>query len=337
VADLIADAVVERIDRWERHLGRPATDFDAEWSDVTMSVLLRSMFTSRAQDGVVTEAVRAFRTYAFYGAFSMLGSTAPAWAPMPYSRRGPRAVAWIHAFLDGLIAARHREPLTVGTDLLSMLMAARYDDGQPMTDLELRSELMGLIFGGFETTSSALSWTIALLDLHPDVAATAYDEVDALGGRRVEMGDLEHLPYLRACFDEAQRLQGGPMFSRSPVEDDEIAGHHIPRGSIVAVSPYTLHRDPRFWRDPDRFDPGRFFTDELTKNAFIPFGLGPRKCLGMRMAYIEALFALVTAFQRYRFRLEPGFVPRHHVHVSTGMRGGCPVTVHRRRAPGAPT
>lgn len=337
VGALIGDAIDDRIARWDVHVGSGrAVDFDAHWSDLTMSVLLRSMFTTRLDEATIARAVAAFRAFAFHAAFQMIGTNAPGWVPLPYGRRGPEATAWIHGFLDRMIRERRRTPLPEGADLLQMLIDARYDDGAPMTDEELRSELLGIIFGGFETTSSALSWTLALLDLHPDVAATAYDEIDALGDRRVGIADLARLPYLHAVFDEAQRIQGGPMFSRSPFEDDEIGGYLIPKGSTVWVSPYALHRDPRFWREPDRFDPSRFFTDEIDKNAFVPFGLGPRKCMGMRMAYVEAMIGLATALQRYRFRLAPGFVPRHHFHISTGMKGGCPVTVHPRRAIGAP-
>ncbi|WP_320668731.1 cytochrome P450 [Patulibacter defluvii] len=334
VSPLVGQAIEERIERWGAHVGsgRPV-DLDGPWSDLTMSVLLRSMFTTRLDDRTIDEAVVAFRTFAYYAAFKMIATNAPRGLPLPYQRRGERAIRWIHAFLDRMVRERRAAPLPDGgSDILQMLLDVRDDDGRPMTDEELRSELFGLIFGGFETTASALSWTVAMLDLHPDVAATLDDEIAALGDGPPTAADLDRLPYLHAVFDEAQRLQGGPMFSRTPIEDTELGGHRVPRGSIVWISPYALHRDPRHWRDPERFDPARFARDEIHKGAFLPFGLGPRKCMGMRLAYMEAAFALVTARRRYRFRLAPGFVPRHQFHISTGMKGGCPVTLHPPRA-----
>jgi cytochrome P450 len=338
VAPLVRDAITERIDRWDAHVGtgRPV-DLDGPWSDVTMSVLLRSMFTTRLDERTIDEAVVAFRTFAYYAAVKMIATNAPAGLPLPYRRRGERAIRWIHDFLDRMVRERRRDPLPEGgSDILQMLLEIRDEDGAAMTDEELRSELFGIVFGGFETTASALSWTTAMVDLHPDVAATLDAEIDALGDAPLTAEHLDRLPYLHAVFDEAQRLQGGPMFSRTPLQDTELGGYRIPAGSIVWISPYALHRDPRHWRDPERFDPRRFARDEIHKGAFIPFGLGPRKCMGMRLAYMEAAFAIVTARRRYRFRLAPGFVPRHQFHISTGMKGGCPVTLHPPRAAALP-
>lgn len=336
LSTLMGDAIVERVDTWEQWAGTgEVIDLDPELSGVTMSVLLRSMFSSAVDDDDVDQAVQDFRLMGHTAAWKMLTAWAPSWVPVPYAGRFDAAGVRIKAFIDRLVAERRAHPVE-SPDLLGMFLEARYDDGEPLSDDDLRAELVGMLFGGFETTASALVWTLALLDRHPDVAETVYDEIDALGGRPVTVTDLPTLKYTKACFDEAQRLQGGVFFSRSPIEEDQIGGYRIPKGSIVAVSPFALHRDPRFFPDPDRFDPSRFLNGSIDKFAFIPFGAGPRHCVASNMAYIEAQFTLATIFQRYRVRCAPGFVPRHQFHASTGTKGGLPVTVHHRRAGSMP-
>lgn len=334
---LMADAISDRVDTWERWADTgEVVDLDPELSGVTMAVLLRSMFSTDVAESDIDRSVADFRAAGYLGAIKMLTAWAPSWLPVtrlpvPVIRRGVGAQRWITGFIDRIIASRRANP-TNSPDLLNMLLDARFDDGAPMTDGELRVELFGLLFGGFETTASALAWTFVLLDRHPLIAERAQREVDALGDKPVTFGDLPNLKFIRACFDEAQRLQGGVLFTREALVDDEIGGYFIPRGTVVSVSPYALHHDERFFPDPERFDPDRFLTGDIDKFAFIPFGAGPRHCIGSNMAYIEAQFTIATVLQRYRVQTRPGFEPRHHFHLSTGMKGGCPVRLYRRAA-----
>jgi enediyne biosynthesis protein E7 len=194
----------------------------------------------------------------------------------------------------------------------------------------MRSELSGLVFAGFDTTAEALAWTLGLLARNPSALTTAYEEVDALGGAPLEHAHLKELPWLRACFDEAQRIQAAPGNIRTALEDDEIGGYFIPKGSHVLISPYGLHHDPRFWNRPDIFNPQRFLTDEIDKNAFIPFNIGPRKCMGSRMAYIEGVLTLAAILQRYTIQVRDRWQPKHELRVSTGLAGGLPARVKLR-------
>src|SRR5699024_10868317 len=130
-------------------------------------------------------------------------------------------------------------------------------------------------------------------------------------------------------------LQGFVLNAREATVDDEIGGFHIPAGTTVAFSGQTLHRDPRWWRDPERFDPTRFLQDEINTYAFLPFGVGPRRCLGMRMAYMVGLWTLASAFQRYRFELPPGWRPEPKFVFSSTVMGGVPVTIRRREGASA--
>jgi cytochrome P450 len=193
--------------------------------------------------------------------------------------------------------------------------------------LDLEHELGAVVMDAL--MRSMFSTTLDPDTLHRYVQA-ARDEVDALGGHLVEYQDLDRLPYLRACLDEGLRLQAPPGMLRTAVEDDEIGGYLIPERSHVLVCPYGLHQDPRFWTAPKRFDPDRFLTGTVNRNAFIPFNTGPRKCLGYRLAYIDGVMTLATILARYTLETRPGWTPKPKMRISTGLAGGLPVRLSTR-------
>lgn len=328
--DVMADEVERGMARFEAHAdsGEPL-DIQPELNALIMSVLLRAMFTTRMPREDVDRYVATLTDHGFAMGWRMAMHGMPSFLPRPRQRAGRRAAAWFTEHLDAMIRERQAHP-TGSDDLLASLLAARDEDGAPLPHDEVRSELATILFAGFETTASALTWTFTLLGLHPQAAAEARAEVDALGGGPPAFEEVRGLTFCRAAFDEAQRLQGGPFFNRSPLEDDEIGGHLIPKNSTVVVSPYGLHRDPRFWPEPEAYRPERFLEDEIDKYAFIPFNVGPRRCIGMRLAYHEAMLVLATVLARYELRVPAGFVPRHQFHMATGIKGGVPVTVVRR-------
>jgi cytochrome P450 len=328
--ELIIDAIVDSVDGWERYAASgEQVDIQEQFSLLTMSVMLRSMFTRPAPPEEIERLAASFVDLMRGMAISMLTTPLPAWAPRPFARRYEQAKDDICAYIDAMVAERRANPIPDG-DLLSMVLDGEFDDGTTMDDEHIRRELMGLIFGGYETTAAVLSWVIARLPPAPDVQARAYDEVDALGGGRVTHDDLERLEWTRACFDECQSLQAFAVNAREATVDDEIGGYEIPAGTTVAFSGQTLHRDPRWWREPERFDPSRFLDEETNSYAFLPFGVGPRRCLGMKMAYMVGLWTLASAFQRYRFELPPGWRPQPRFVFSSVVKGGVPVTIHRR-------
>lgn len=220
-------------------------------------------------------------------------------------------------------------------DLLGLLLEATYDDGSPLSERDLSMELMILMAGGYETVVASLSWTLALLLSHPDYLQRLYGEIDTLGGATPTPADLPQLPWVKACFDEGQRLQGHPLNPRFAMEDDVIGGYFIPQYSIVGPSLYSIHRDPRWWPNPDVYDPNRFMDEALAKDrprlAFMPFGSGRHHCLGTGMAYMNAQFLLAIIFQRYRLTLPEGWEPKHHFNFSVTVDGGVPVTVTKVR------
>lgn len=331
VTPVMIEAIAERVDAWGSR-GGEWLDLEHELGAVVMDGLMRSMFSEALPTDRLDAYVDGARDYGLW----VIGRAAmyqlPSFLPRPHQRRGQHAKTTLMTELDLQIERRRREgprdPMDVLDALLSM--ESLFPGGPQEQYLRMRSELSGLVFAGFETTAEALAWTLALLSRNPGALMRAYDEVDALGGAPLAYEDLDRLPYIKACFDEAQRIQAAPGNIRTATEDDEIGGYFVPAGSHVLISPYGLHHDPRFWNAPAQFHPERFLTDDINRNAFIPFNIGPRKCMGLRMAYIEGTLTLAAILQRYTIQVRDGWRPRHQLRVSTGLVGGLPAQVHPR-------
>ncbi len=202
-----------------------------------------------------------------------------------------------------------------GDDLLGMFMSARYEDtGEGMSSQQLRDEVMTMFLAGHETTSNALTWTFMLLSRSPSVRRRLKQEIDeVLGDRPATVDDASRLVFTERVIKESMRLYPPVwLIARSPTQDDELGGYHIPRGSLVFVSPYTLHHDPDLFPDPEGFDPDRFKT-EPDRFAYMPFGAGPRRCIGSAFAMLEAKLILATITQRFALNL----VPEHRVEPET--------------------
>ncbi len=328
---LMIEGITERVDAWSRHVasGREV-NLEHELGAVVMDGLMRSMFKIVLSPEEIDNAVEGARRYGVYVISRVGFHYLPKWVPNPLHRMGEHAKQELFGMLDRFIDERRGCPASESPDLVETVLGMEFQGCPEEQHRRRRSEASGLVFAGFETTAAALAWTIALLCRNPRTLAKAYAEVDALGGKRLEYADLEKLKYLRACFDEAQRFQAAPANVRTAAMDDEIGGYFIPKGSQVLITQYALQRDPRFWNTPDLFNPDRFLTDKINRNAFLPFSIGPRKCMGTRMAYIEGTLVLGTILQRYAFQVRDGWRPRHVVRVSTGLAGGLPVRLFAR-------
>lgn len=233
--------------------------------------------------------------------------TLPAVLPTPQNRGFARALAVLDRVVLGMIEERRRDPADRG-DLLSMLMQSRDPEtGEAMDDRQLRDEVMTILLAGHETTANALTWTFLLLSRAPPVARELRAELlEAVGPRDPAADDLPRLPLARMAIEESMRLYPPAwIISRSVSGEDEIAGFRIPAGSILFVSPYVLHRHPRLWEDPEGFDPRRFAT-QPARGTYLPFGGGPRQCIGNGFALMEAQLVLSTILRRVRLELEPG-------------------------------
>jgi cytochrome P450 len=255
--------------------------------------------------------------------------------PVPTLRRARMARARLDAIIYRMIADRRASGRDHG-DLLSMLLAAQdEDDGGGMTDRQVRDEAMTIFLAGHETTANALTWTWYLLSTAPDVEARLHAEVDrVLQGRLPAVGDLASLPYVERVVTESMRLYPPAwIIGRRAIDAYHLGEYLVPPRSILVMSPYVMHRDGRFYSDPERFDPGRWtpeFRTALPKFAYFPFGGGPRQCIGESFAWMELILVVAAISQRWRLRLVPNHpvVPQPLITLRTkhGMR----MTVERR-------
>jgi cytochrome P450 len=312
-AAAMSGAAGEMLERWEPLVARGETfDLTAETSRLTLRIVSSTLlgFDARAEAESVGRALSVtlgqFRrrlTNPLLDAFSFL--------PTKDNRELRAARAELDRVVHGVIAARRREPRR--DDLLSMLMAARDEDtGEAMDDLQLRDEVMTLFLAGFETTANALNWAFVLLARHPEIDARLRAETSAaLGARAPALADLPRLTYALAVIKEAMRLYPPAwLLARRAESADVLSGVAVPKGALVLMSPYVVHRHPAFWKDPERFEPRRFLdggADDLPRFAYFPFGGGPRQCIGSAFALMEAQLILARVVQKLRVELaDPG-------------------------------
>jgi cytochrome P450 len=220
--------------------------------------------------------------------------------------------------------------------LLDTLLTARDEDGQGMTDRQLRDEVMTLFLAGHETTANALSWSWMLLSQNPDVEAKLHAELDTvLAGRAPAAADLPALPYTAQVVRETMRLYPPAwVIGRGAAQPVTLGGVEIAPGSGILMSQWVMHRNPRYYTDPDAFRPERWdndFARQIPEFAYFPFGGGPRLCIGRPFALQEAALVLAMVAQRYRLELAPGYVARPVPSITLRPGGGVPVTLQRRK------
>jgi cytochrome P450 len=265
------------------------------------------------------------------GAFGRRGTAAlgPLGEGVPGSEAGVRAV---HQLVDNIIGERRATASGDRGDVVSALLAASDEPGG-LTAGEVHDHVMTLLLAGHETTASTLSWALYLLGGHPSAQQRLQAEADALGDRAIGASDLPGLRYTRAVISEATRLYPPAwIIGRTVTASLTLDGWRLPTGSIAAVSPLLLHHDPRWYPDPDRFDPERWLGSQspVPRHAFLPFGTGPRACIGEQFAWSEAVAVLVTLARSWTFEAVPGFRPALSYQVTLRPSGGIPMTVLAR-------
>lgn len=259
----------------------------------------------------------------------------PPWLPFPKNFRFRKALTTLDALVYRMIE-EHRAQSEHEGDLLGLLMSATDDgDGEGMTPKQLRDEVLTLVLAGFETTAVALSWTLYLVAKHPEVARKLAEEAtEVLGGRAPTFEDLPRLEYTERVLQESMRLYPPAWcFEREATEADEVGGYNIPAGTTIAVCPYVLHRNPSYWENPDTFDPDRFSPERSSARsrfAYLPFGDGPRICIGKGFAMMEAKIVLAMMAGAFRWQL----AGEDHVEVDPGItlrpKGGIRMTITPR-------
>jgi cytochrome P450 len=257
-------------------------------------------------------------------------SPLPARLPTPGRIRMRRAVATLDHVVRDVVRRGRLRPAGGDPDPLALLLNSGLDDRA------VRDELVTLIIAGHETVACVLTWTLGLLASDPAVQDRLLDELDTVlaGGRRPAQQDLADLPYARAVIDESLRLYPPAwVLTRRAIEDDVVAGVPVPAGTLLLVSPWLLHRRPACWPDPDRFDPDRFRppAGQPEAGAYLPFGAGPRTCIGREIALVETVLVLATLLRSHRVvRPNHDPLPRPQALVTLRPRGGLPVLLTAR-------
>jgi cytochrome P450 len=312
-------------------------DVHADMMALTLDIALRTLFGAELGDegariSVLVEA--ALRR--FSQRLESLSSLVPDTWPIPGNLRFLRSASELDRVVLTIIARRQAEPPR--DDLLQILLDARDERGAPMSRRQLKDEVMTLFLAGHETTASALSWTWYLLGTHPEVEAELHASLDrTLGGRPPTVDDLPELCFVERVVTESMRLLP-PVWAigRQAIEPVQIGGYDLPKGTLVSMSQWVMHRDPRWFDDPERFWPDRWLDGhegqarKPPRYAYLPFGGGPRQCIGNNFALLEATLLLAALAQRFRFELIPDHPIGLWPSATLRPRHGIAVTLRQR-------
>jgi len=330
-ADVIIDEALGLVERLRAHLGRQVDVLD-EITALTLGVLGSTLLDTDL--GAYESIGHSFEAVQDQAMFEMetLGMV-PRWLPLKGQRAFRTARADLERIVDLLVEQRKANPISSGDDVLTRLIASTSkENDKRVADRRMRDELVTLLLAGHETTASTVGWTLNQVSQHPEVRARLHEEAVAVyGDRRPSYEDLTKLRYTNMVLQEAMRLYPPVwILPRRAIAADEVGGYHVPAGAEVLICPYTLHRHPRYWPEPDRFDPERFDPDvkaDRPRYAHIPFGAGPRFCVGNHLGMMEASFIISTLMRDLKLEKAPGSKVTPEPMMSLRLGGGLPMNV----------
>ena len=334
---VIVDEVTGLVKRLRDQIGQGPVDVVSEVTGLTLGVLGGSLIDADLGDfGSFGHSFEVVQDQAMFEMVTL--STVPSWVPLPKQLRFRRAQRYLQRVVDTLVddrIARSGEK-PAEHDVLSRLIAStQADEDQGRRRQLLRDELVTLLLAGHETTASTLGWSFYLLGQHPEVMQRVHEEaVRVLGDRPPVYADLHELRYTSTVVEEVMRLYPPVwILPRLAQQEDEIGGYHVPAGSDVLISPYAMHRNPQFWDHPERFDPDRFDPANSTgrpRYAYLPFGAGPRFCVGNHLGMMEAVFTIAMVARELRLTPLPGYRAVPEAMLSLRLRDGLPMLVGDR-------
>ncbi|WBB80697.1 cytochrome P450 [Micromonospora sp. WMMD882] len=337
-AAAVAEEAAGFVDRLRRTPPGQPVDVVHELTALTLGVLGRTLLDADLGEfQSIGGSFEAMQDQAMFELATM--SAVPMWVPLPKQLRFRRARRDLQRIVDHLVADRvARDGAGTGRDdALSRLILSTREDPDPGHGRQrMRDELVTLLLAGHETTASTLGWALYLVDRHPEVAERLHAEaVEVLGDRLPTYEDLPRLRYTNMVIEETMRLYPPVwMLSRKAQGADRVGGYDVPAGADVLICSYTLHRHPAFWSDPERFDPERFdpaTPNERPRYAYLPFGAGPRFCVGNHLGLLEATFVLALIARDLRLSLTPGHRVVPEPMLSLRVRGGLPMRVEAAR------
>ncbi|MGA7626004.1 MAG: cytochrome P450 [Candidatus Acidiferrales bacterium] len=311
-------------------------DITTEMMATTLDIAVRTLFGSTLD----AEAEQVGDSLGFLMRYSLRKARSPIkipehW-PTPANRRAQRETEFLDSLVYGIIRARQAQGNSYPhQDLLAMLMSAMDVDGTQMTPKQLRDEAMTLFLAGHETTALTLAWAWYVLSENPAAEARLHEELQGvLGGGTPEASDFERLPYLRAVVQETLRLYPAAyIVARTSIAPCTVGGYDFPTDTTLIMAQWVMHRDPRYFDDPDAFRPERWLDgleNRLPAGAYFPFGDGPRRCIGQGFALLESLLVMATIAQKFRFKLVPGHRVVPDPLVTLRAKYGIRMTIHAR-------
>jgi cytochrome P450 len=310
LATIMTDCIEDFLTEWESQCDRGnIIELSEAMMHLTLKVVVKALFSSTLSDTDFKDITKVFKPLLeAVNARISLPVKMLYRLPLNKNKKYQGYIDTLDVIIYRIIADR-RSANNKPTDLLQMLMDATDEEtGLPLTDIELRNELMTMFIAGHETTANAMSWLWTILSSKSDVREKIEQEVDeVLGDRMPVASDFANLPYCLKVFKETMRLYPPvPILPRQVEKDTTLGGYHIKGGSGVLFSPHLLHRHPEFWDAPEVFDPNRFDKAEERKRhtyAYLPFGGGARVCVGNNFALMEAVFIIAMTTQRFRVNL----------------------------------
>jgi cytochrome P450 len=332
--EMIAAAERTR-DRWQAMPPGAEIDVAHEMMRTTFDVILRTMLPGRGN--IDTELMERSVTSGLESTSWIVALAlvrAPSWVPYPGIFRTRRDRKRLHSILESLILEARQTPGN-NDDLLSYLMSATDPEtGKSMTTIDVRNNLMTFITAGHETTALALTWTFYLLSLYPEIEERVRGEIAAVtGGGPVRPGHVDDLTYTNQVIQESMRLYPpAALIARAARKDIVLDDEQIRAGSTVYVPVYAVHRHEKLWSEPDRFDPSRFEPEAakaIDRFCYLPFGAGPRTCIGQNFAQMEAAAVMASLLRSFRLTLRPGHRPEPRLRVTLRPAGGMPMRLQR--------
>jgi cytochrome P450 len=320
------------LQRWRQLGDGTEVDLGDEMIKVTLEVITQTMFSTSVLDKIA-DIAPALDTGLKYAASTVSNPlTLPLFVPTPANRAFKQATGILDDIIYGMIDQR-RNQSDAPHDLLTMLLNARDSEtGKPMTDKQIRDEVITIFTAGHETTANLLTWTLYLLARHPAVLAKLRAELNGqLHGNIPDAEALQQLTYTRAVLSESMRIRPPVgILMRKVNQDTRIDGYALKGGSLAVFSIYNVHHHPDYWPQPDSFDPERFLTAENRRFAYMPFGTGERICMGNHFALLESQLLLSMIVQNFDVQLVDKGEAEIEMAVTLRPKGGLPVRICRR-------
>ncbi|WP_417709520.1 cytochrome P450 [Roseibium aggregatum] len=337
-APIMIETIEEKRADWAAQGEGAEVDALADMAHLTAEIICRTIFGRQLGKDYAAEVVQGFSDYQRHidqiDILSLFGL--PEWLPRFRGRAIKKPVERIMTVLDKIIASYEAQKESGETSVIGGLLEARDENGEPLSRDAIISEAAVIFMAGHETTANTLAWAWFLLSQCDKSRAKLQAELDTvLAGRSPTFQDVPNLPYTKAVIEETLRLYPPvPILAREAMADTSIGGKSVPKGSLVMVVPWLMHRNPVLWSKPDVFDPGRFLNPKSkkpNKYGYVPFSIGPRICAGLQFGMTEAILSLAILAQDFELKLKEGTDVQPVARLTLRPGENLPMTLHPRR------